>query len=70
MTLAIAARGVEREALISEISVFLDLILLVAWITFGKIIMQEQLSPVNPFHVTSLFLHSLETSVNHIICSI
>ena len=70
MTLAIAARGVEREALISEISVFLDLILLVAWITFGKIIMQEQLSPVNPFHVTSLCLYSLETSENHIICSI
>ena len=70
MTLAIAARGVEREALISEISVFLELILLVAWITFGKIIMQEQLSPVNPFHVTSLFLYSLETSINHIICSI
>ena len=70
MTLAIAARGVEREALISEISVFLDLILLVAWITFGKIIMQEQLSPANPFHVTSLFLHSLKTSENHIICSI
>ena len=70
MTLAIAARGVEREALISEISVFLDLILLVAWITFGKIIMQEQLSPANPFHVTSLFLYSLKTSENHIICSI